>query len=220
MAMNDCARPTCSLSINLQRDILLREPEGIPVLVALILASLLTQESKKFPVQGTDLMNGAEITGGTKVAQNYKIEKSGKMVISPLPDKMQTGSYQVKVYVMPISPGAVFDFQKKVDGKLMSWPVELVAGKWKVKTGDGKEFTIPAQLNKWAEIVYEVIDESKTEKGVTESKRTLRILIDGKPILAGGQHTGDLTGFSFTTNDDGAFVIGGVDLVQAIKVKR
>jgi hypothetical protein len=102
----------------------------------------------------------------------------------------------------------VFDFQKKADGKLILWPVELVARKWRVKTGDGKEFTTPAQLNLWAEIVFDVIDESKTEKGVTEMKRTLRILVDGKPLLAGGQHTGDLTGFSFTTNEEGSVVIG------------
>lgn len=190
------------------------------MLATIILAALLTQETRKFPTQGTDLMNGAEVTGATKVGQNYRLDNSGKMVISPLPEKMQTGSYQVKVHVLPLSAGATLDFRKKVDGKLMSWPIELIDGKWRVKTGDGHEFTTPATMGQWVDIVFDVIDESKTEKGVTEEKRTLRILVDGKPILAGGQHTGQLTDFTFFTNDKGSMVIGGVDLTQSTKIKR
>src|SRR5436189_2551275 len=165
------------------------------MIATLILATLLTQETRKFPVQGTDLMNGAEVTGATKIGQNYRLDNSGKLVISPLPEKMQSGSYQVKIHVLPVSPGAIFDFRKKVDGKLMSWPIELTDNKWRVKTGDGNEFTVPAAMGQWTDVIFEVIDESKMEKGVTQEKRTLKITVDGKPILNGGQHTGQLTDF-------------------------
>jgi hypothetical protein len=185
-----------------------------------LLAAFLAQEGKKIPVQGTDLMAQAEVTNATKVGQNYKIEKSGKMVISPLPEKMQSGSYQVKVYVLPLAAGATLDFRKLVDGKPMSWPLDLVDGKWRVKTGDGNEFTTPAVLNQWSEVIFDVIDETRVEKGVTLSKRMLRILVDGKPILPSGMHTGQLTDFTFQTNENGSVVIGGVHWIPPGKVKK
>lgn len=188
--------------------------------IILLLATMLTQENKKFPIQGVDLMAEAEVTNGTKVGQNYRIERSGKMVISPLPEKMHTGSYQVKVFVLPLAAGASLDFRKKVNGQMMSWPLDLVDGKWRVKTGDGNEFSTPARLNQWTEVVFDVTDESKTEKGVTQAKRTLKILVDSKPVLPGGIHTGDLTDFTFHTNENGSMVIGGVNLILPTKVKR
>ncbi len=186
----------------------------------ILVATLLTQEGKKFPVQGTDLMVGAEVTNATKVGQNYRLENDGKLVIKPLPEKMQTGSYQVKVKVLPVQATATLDFRKTVDGRVMSWPLELTGGKWRVKTGDGNEFSTPATMGQWAEVVFDVIDETKVEKGVTQAKRTLRILVDGKPVLPSGVHTGELTEFHFSTSQDGSIVIGGVDLVQPGKVKR
>jgi len=189
-------------------------------MLALVMSTLLLlQETKKFPAQGVDLMAGAEVTNATKVGTNYRIEKDGKFLLNPLPERMQSGSYVVKVYVLPLVSGFMMDFGKDVNGQHFNWPLELRAGKWLVKTGDGKELATPARLGQWTEVTFRVRDTSTTTNGVTESARLLDILVDGKPVMQNGLHSGKLTDLTFTT-DEGSFVLGGVNLVAPEKIKR
>ena len=185
----------------------------------LMIATLLTlQETRKFPVQGQDLMDGAEIQNVTKIGPNFKLENSSKLVIKDLPEKMQSGSYQVKIHVLPIANGFSVDFRKLVNGQTFSWPVEFAGGQWSVKSATNT-LSMPATLSKWVDIVFYVVDDSTTDHGVTTSHRHLDISVDGKFILRNGEHTGKLDNFTFQTSDQGSVVIGGVELLSG-KLKK
>lgn len=168
------------------------------------------QDSKSFPSQGTDLLALGLVQNARKVGSNTRLLAGGKLTIS-LPDRVQSGNHTIKMHVLASGAKGVVDYQKMVGGQRASWPLQLENGKWVVRTGDGKEFSTDARPGEWTEVIFEVVDSSRAEKGVQQIGRDLTILVDGKAVLPKGQHTGILTDIVIAA-EEGSLVVGSVDL--------
>jgi len=169
------------------------------------------RDSKAFPSQGTDLLALGLVQNSRRAGSNLRLLSGGKLTI-PLPDRVQSGNHTIKMHLLPLGPRVVADYQKMVGGQRASWPLQLDNGKWLVRTGDGKEFSTDARPGEWTEVVFEVVDLSRTDKGVQQNIRDLTILVDGKAVLPKGQHTGLLTDIVISA-EEGSMVVGNIDLI-------
>lgn len=177
-----------------------------------------SRDSKIFAPKGTDLLPLGLVTNSRKVGMNVRLLAGGKMVI-PLPDRVQTGNHTITIHVLATGPKASLDYQKIIAGQTGIWPIKLETNKWVVRTGAGMEFVADARPGEWAEVVFEVLDQSKAAtNGVQTNGRILNISVDGKQILKNGQHTGQLTELVFTA-EEGTMVVANVDLTFPAKAR-
>lgn len=166
--------------------------------------------AKTFPTTGMDLLLLPEIKSSNSrmVGKNYSLKESGELLISGLPDSIQTGNFILKANVY-IGDGDGFQMWL-CDNRGQGWRPTARKEEWFIETFQRGSITYPLKRNDWNLLEWHVTDESQ---GNQKFQRGLKLLINGKlpnqPLACSGEF-----GYVAFKSGGGWSVIGGVELIK------
>ncbi len=168
------------------------------------------RETKAFTIEGESLsgLEKWQFTGDwQRRARNYKVQPRCKMILTPFPESMKTGSYTVRARMLPKSNGVTAWFGSASG----AWKLEVKESQWVVRSSRSEGRTA-AKLDEWTEVSFTVQDESKIEGEVKRIHMHVSISVDNKVLLERGSISGGPGWLSFEPND-GVILVGGIERI-------
>lgn len=136
------------------------------------------------------------------------IAGQGRVGLCAIPDKWQTGSYQVTVHVKPV--GESGSFSVDIFSSNNEWSIEgnIGDGKWTMDNSIDPDLMSPPLLkNAWNKVMLQIMDEGgQSERG----DRMMKVEVNGKLVTDWASLRGNI-GFLAVTSGGAEVVVGGAE---------
>lgn len=170
--------------------------------------------SKTILLKGDDLLKDKkviELTNGEEVNKNYYLRKNGDLIITPLPEYIQKGNFELKVRVFVVIKGdeAYCKLARNEDDR--GWKPFIQGNEWVMKTDKGVELaSAPVKIGQWTTIVFKISDESTEQR---RFERKCRISVDDNLLLPEGNASGKFSKIIIRAKNS-EIVVGGIEVIK------
>ena len=162
-------------------------------------------DAKQFRGRGTDLLRGAEITGGQRIGGNCRIEKGG-LIVATFPAEMQRGDWLVRVRLRPAEHDGTEVILRYNSNHV--WNAYTRRGEWVVPTGLQTEAAAPLAPGKWTEVVFSWKDTSDEKMRLARSGK---VTVGAKTLIDPGNFSGEMQMISVEAGQ-GRVAVGPITL--------